>query len=77
MLRDRRTRDPAPAAVPGVLAVAATVSVVADTVRLRTPASTPFQVSGEATVEMGGSHSVEPAAMVRLLMYVVLTGRLV
>ena len=76
-VRDRRSREQAPAADPGVLAEVATVSVVADTVRLRTPASRPFQVSGEATVEMGGSHCVEPEAIMRLLILDVLTGTLV
>ncbi len=76
-LRDRSARDPDPATEPRVLAEAATVSVVEDMVRLRTPASTPFHASGEATVEMGGSHCVEPEAIVRLLILEVPTGRLV
>ena len=76
-LRDSSIREQDPAAEPGVLAEAATVRVVEDMVRLRTPANTPFHVSGEATVEMGGSHCVEPEAIMRLLILDVLTGTLV
>ena len=76
-LRVKWTRKAAPAAESGVLAEMATVSVVEDMVRLRTPASTPLHASGETTVEMGGSHCVEPEARERLLILEVLTGRLV
>jgi hypothetical protein len=53
-----------PAVAPRVLAVAATVSAVPDTVRLDAPASTPAQDSGTVRVAAGGSHSVAPEAMV-------------
>ena len=53
----------APAVAPRVLAVAATVSAVPDTVRLDAPASTPAQDSGIVRVAVGGSHSVAPEAM--------------
>jgi len=73
----RRTKEAWPAAAPQVYAELERVSKVPEMVRLRVAASTPFQVTGEVTVEMGGSHSVEPEAIVMELTCVVLMGRLV
>jgi hypothetical protein len=66
-----------PAEASRVLAVLVTVSVVPEMVRLRVAASAPLQVKGEMTVEMGGSHSVEPVERVRVLTSSVLNGLLV
>jgi len=36
------------------------VTVVIDTVRFLTDPTTPFHVIGDTTVQIGGSHSVDP-----------------